>query len=213
MELQVNKDHYFQERYADLRRFISYYYQIDFIKKTKAKKILFIGVGDGLVPDYLRKIPDIEITTFDIDPALNPDIIGDVRQLPFKKNEFDCVVACEVLEHVPFEYFSQILSQIHGITREWVVLSLPVRQIGFECILRFPFIRKIFNRQFLKILLTIPIKFPGSSHHYWVIDNKQFSIKKICRVIENYFNIIHKENIMFGSNQCFFMLNKKKDAI
>ncbi len=213
MALQVDKNHYFKARYGDLRRFVSYFYQIDFIRNTGAKKILFIGVGDSLVSDYLRKISDIELTTFDIDPALNPDVVGDVKKLPFEKNEFDCVVAYEVLEHVPFEDFSQILSQLREITREWVVLFLPIRQIGFECILRFPFIRKILNRPFLRILLTIPIKFPGSSHHHWVIDNKRFSIKKICQSIENYFNIIHKENIMLGSNQCFFMLSKKKDII
>jgi len=207
MELQVNKDHYFQERYADLRRFISYYYQIDFIRKTGAKKILFIGVGDGLVPDYLRKIPEIELVTFDIDPALNPDIVGDVRQLPFKKNEFDCIVICEVLEHISFEHFSKILSRLYDITKEWIILSLPVRQIGFECILRFPFIRKIFKRSFLRLSLTIPIKFPGSSHHHWVIERR--SIKRVGQIIKNYFNIVHEENIMFGANQCFFMLNKK----
>lgn len=207
MELQVNKDHYFKERYADLRRFISYYYQIDFIRKTGAKKILFIGVGDGLVCNYLQKISDIEITTLDIDSSLNPDIVGDVRDLCFKENEFDCIAVFQVLEHVPFDYFSKIISQMHKITNKWVILSLPVRQVGFECILRFPFIRKIFRKSFLRIAPNVLTKFPGSSHHHWVIDLK--FAKKINQEIENYFQIIRKENIMLGINQYIYMLNKK----
>ncbi|HUT96484.1 MAG TPA: methyltransferase domain-containing protein [Candidatus Paceibacterota bacterium] len=207
MELQVDKNHYFQERYADLRRFISYYYQIDFIRKTEAKKILFVGVGDGLVPDYLKKIPGIELITFDIDQELNPDIVGDVINLPFKDNEFDCVVICQVLEHIPFDYFSKILSRIHQITRKWVVLSLPVRQVGFECILRFPFIRKILKRSFLRIAQNILTKFPYSSHHHWVVDRK--SVNRINKEIENHFQVMRKENIMLGINQYIYMLNKK----
>jgi hypothetical protein len=103
--MKVDKNHYLQRKYASLERFISYFYQIDFIRKAKAKKILFIGVGDGLVSDYLKKIPEMEIVTYDIDPALHPDVVGDVRRLNFKDNEFDLVAAFEVLEHIPFKEF------------------------------------------------------------------------------------------------------------
>ncbi len=210
MKLQVDKNHYFQERYATLERFISYFYQIDFIRKTEAKKILFIGMGDGFVSDYFKKFPNIEVTTYDIDPALNPDVVGDVRHLPFKDNEFDIVVAYQVLEHISFEEFSAVLSALHQVSRDKVILSLPIRQTSLELIIKFPFIRTIFKRSFFRFLLTIPIKFPGSTLHYWTIDNKQFSINKIRLIMKKNFDILVEQRALLNSYQHFFILQKKK---
>lgn len=38
--------------------------------------------------------------TFDIDPARQPDILGDVHQLPFADNEIANILCTEVLEHL-----------------------------------------------------------------------------------------------------------------
>lgn len=210
MKLQVSKDHYFQERYASLKRFISYFYQIDFIRKTKAKKVLFIGVGDGLVSDYLKKIPEVEVITYDIDLTLNPDVVGDVRYLPFKDNEFDLVVAYQVLEHIPFKDFLTALSGIHRVSKEKVILSLPFRQTSFEIIIKLPFIRTLFKRSFLRFLWTIPIKFPGSGLHHWEVDSKRFSIKRIRSIMKENFDILFEQKVLLNSNQYFFVLKKKK---
>jgi len=216
MKPQVTKDYYFRKEYADLKRFISYFYQIDLIRQIKAKKILFIGIGDGLVSDYLKKFSRAEIVTYDIDPELNPDIVGDVRSLPFKNNEFDLIVAFQILEHIPFEEFPKILSKLYQISNDKVILSLPFRHVSFECIIKFPFIRTIFKKPFLRILLAIPIKFPGfkdTRQHYWEIDIKKFSVKKVRSIIRNYFNILLEKKALLDPYRYFFVLQKKKEFL
>jgi len=209
--MKIDKNYYFQRKYASLERFISYFYQIDFIINAKAKRILFIGIGDGLVPGYLKKIPGIEVMTYDINLALHPDVVGDVRCLSFKDNEFDLVVAFEVLEHIPFKEFPMVLSDLARISKEKVILSLPFRQTGFEFIVRLPFIRTLFKRSFLRFLWTIPIKFPGfeaSGQHYWEIDSKQFSIKKVRLIIKKNFDILFEQKVLLNPYRYFFMLQK-----
>lgn len=211
---QVEKKYYLREKYANLERFISYFYQIDLIKKTKAHKILFIGVGDSLVVDYLRKNYDLEITTFDIAEDLKPDIIGDIKNLPFGDNQFDLVVAYEVLEHVEFENFNKILEKLSKISKDKVIISLPHRNTAFELIFRFPFIKTLLKKDYIRFLLTIPIKFPGfeiSGQHYWEIDNNKFKMDKIKFYINKYFNLLEIKKTLLSPYKCFFILHTKSN--
>ena len=61
------------------------------------KRTLDIGSGGSLY-GYERFFPNR--VTVDIDPARNPEIIGDIHALPFTDGEFDMVLCIEVLEHV-----------------------------------------------------------------------------------------------------------------
>ena len=45
--------------YLNLKRFISYFYQIHSILELKPKSILEVGVGNGIVHDYLKRNFDI----------------------------------------------------------------------------------------------------------------------------------------------------------
>ncbi len=40
------------------------------------------------------------VLSFDVDPARNPDIVGDICTYEFEESSFDVIVICEVLEHV-----------------------------------------------------------------------------------------------------------------
>lgn len=213
MEKQVDKSYYFRDKYASLERFISYFYQIDLIKKSNVKNILFIGIGDGLVVDYLRKNNNLNITTFDIAEDLNPDVLGDIKNLQFKDDEFDLVVAYEVLEHLPFEYFDKILERLSKISNNKVIISLPFRNTGFEMIIRFPFIKTLFKKDYLRFLFTIPIKFPGfviSTQHYWEIDNKNFKMKDVLSKIKKYFDVKKIQKTILSPYRCFFVLENKE---
>ncbi|NOY35618.1 MAG: class I SAM-dependent methyltransferase, partial [bacterium] len=116
---QTGKQHYF-ENYDHKARWLSYYYQIREIKK--GEKVLEIGIGNGTVADYLRKRSSI--VTMDIDKELNPDIVGDVLNIPFENKEFDVVLCAEVLEHLPFEYFEKALKEIRRVGKR-AIISLP----------------------------------------------------------------------------------------
>ncbi len=54
-KVQVKKEHYFNEGYDNIFRFLSYFKQIELIREQKPKSILEIGVGNGVVSTYLKQ--------------------------------------------------------------------------------------------------------------------------------------------------------------
>ena len=80
--------------------------------------MLEIGVGNRTVSNYLKE-NGVDITTFDFDKELKPDIVGDVRDMKgIKENSFDVIMACEVLEHIPFDDVEYALKELHLFARK-----------------------------------------------------------------------------------------------
>jgi SAM-dependent methyltransferase len=61
-------------------------------------KVLNVGAGKA-GGNYLELFPNQ--VSVDIDPQRQPDVIGDIRALPFGEGAFDTIICTEVLEHVP----------------------------------------------------------------------------------------------------------------
>lgn len=212
MQPQVSRQHYWKSKYRDLERFISFFYQIDLtLNVTPAGKVLEIGVGNGIVSDYFRKA-GLAVTTCDIDSALGPDVVGDVRQLPFPNQSFDAVVAFEVLEHIPFEDFERALGELARVSRRFVLISLPYRATGIEFALKFPFIRTIFGRSVLDFFMRIPLTFrrekPNSQHH-WELDRGHFSLTKIRKILTRPFVIRREVRPVLDYYHYFFVLERR----
>ena len=55
------------------------------VNKICPEKVLEIGLGPGIVSEILNKM-NVEVTTLDIDPKLNPNVCADVTALPFSIN-------------------------------------------------------------------------------------------------------------------------------
>ena len=189
---QVPKEHYFSG-YDSWRRFIDYWFQIESVLETKAKKVLEIGVGNKTVSDYLKRV-GLQVTTCDFAADLKPDVLADVRKLPFKDNTFDAVLCCEVLEHIPFADFATALSQLNKVTKRWAIISLPYSGFGMSGIVstRIPRLRDLvvsFHWQiplFFKSLVFDGVK---NKEHYWEVGRKGFSKSKVRKVIRKFFEI------------------------
>src|SRR6266404_9387668 len=134
--VQVGTDHYGPANYDALHRWISYWYQMQAIVRCRPSTVLEIGIGSGVLNRYLRDRLGLEVTTVDFDESLQPDRVGDVRELDsiVQQNSFDVVVAFQVLEHLPFSDFIPALRQLANASRGSVVLSLP--HYGYDCQLR-----------------------------------------------------------------------------
>ncbi|MBW1936730.1 MAG: class I SAM-dependent methyltransferase, partial [Deltaproteobacteria bacterium] len=92
MNPQVEPSHYFRKEYDSKKRWISYWHQIDEILTLSLNSVLEVGIGNGLVANYLKR-RGINITTLDIDERLMPDYVGSVLDMPFADNSFE-VVTC-----------------------------------------------------------------------------------------------------------------------
>ncbi len=208
--LQVPKEHYFG-KYDDVTRFISYFYQIDLVRKLKPNNVLEIGIGNKTVANYLKQ-NGIRIDTCDFDKDLKPDYVADIRDLPFDDKSYDVVMACEILEHTPWEDVDKALSELYRVSKKYVLVSIPYSSACFELVLKFPFIGRIIKKPFLNLFFRIPYFFIGikfSGEHYWEMGRRDYPAKKIRDAFRKYFKILKEVRPIISSYHNFFILEKK----
>jgi ubiquinone/menaquinone biosynthesis C-methylase UbiE len=199
------KKEYMNLQYHGKDRWVSYWYQIDETLSKNPDNILIIGKGSGIVEYSIALIsPQTRITTFDIDIELNPDVVGDVRYLPFEDGSFDCILCCQVLEHLPYSEIDGVLREIYRVVRNSVILSIPQR-------------RKYIKVEFAATHLgtkRLIIKYPfnkkkiSNSQHCWEL-NRGVSCKDFQKLLMKYFSI---EKSFLNEIICkirFFILDKK----
>lgn len=172
IQKQVHKTHYFDEKYNSKARWVSFFYQAEIIQNIKARSVLEIGPGNGLVTHVLRD-RGVQVTTADIDPELKPDVVASADKLPFADNSFDAVCAFEVLEHIPFEYFVRNLKEMSRVSKKHIIISLPDRRrILFHVLFKIPLIT--YKNIFIKIPSFKKHIFDGQ--HYWEIGKQGYSV-------------------------------------
>jgi len=206
MEKKQDFKNYMKIDYNKKSRFISYWYQINEILNLKPSSILEVGIGTGFVSDYLRKW-SFKVTSVDIEPRLNPNVVGDIQTLPFKDNNFIVAVAFEVLEHFPFEKFDKLISELKRVSKEYLIISLPDVSKVYKILFNLPFFGEV------KFLLNIPViskpKTPISNDHYWEIGTKLYSLERIKEKLKrNELIILKNFRIFENTYHRIFVLKK-----
>lgn len=204
-EKQVDKEHYNFLKYCTQDRWNSYYNQISETLKIKPDSTLEIGPGDKIYGNILKNI-GLNYKDMDIAKDIEPDILGDVLDMPIGDNIFDLVCAFEVLEHLPFKNFKKALSEIKRVSKKNILISLPHWGRHFSIELRIPFFKKI--RIQIKFSI-IPKKHEFDDQHYWEIGKRGYSLKKIRKAIKESGLKIKRDYVVFHSPyHHFFILEK-----
>jgi len=92
--------------------------------------VLDIGAREGffskLLTDHFASVTalDLEKPTFEF-PGVDA-VAGDVTELPFPDNAFDCVFCAEVLEHIP--ELQKACREIVRVARHEIVIGVPFEQ-------------------------------------------------------------------------------------
>lgn len=197
--MQIKKVSHSFDQYVTRQRWMSYHYQLKECVDSNSKSFLIIGKGDGIVPVILKQILEREqnhngegeefiVDTFDYDEKLQPTYVGDVRKISeIVKKKYDCVVCCQVLEHLPWECFAPILNEIQRICRHTFILSLPLNRRSFQleiavCHLTFRIINIIVQRKWVT-------HFPYKGEHYWEAGIKGNTKKDVLTVLKKYFTV------------------------
>ena len=180
---QVSKKHYDFQNYIELHRWVSYWHQLNAILRTKARTVLEIGYGTGIVSKCMRDNLELEVTTFDFDLSLKPDVVGDVRKISdyFNPESFDCVCAFQVLEHIPYDDFESVLPQLAKLSTRNVLISLPYW--GYPIQLRFNLLKSNWSGFFSR-KITRPYNWKFDGEHYWEIGTSQYPLRKVRKSIE-----------------------------
>jgi hypothetical protein len=139
-------------------------------------RVLEIGPGSGHTTWILRQW-GFDVTTLDFDPRLQPNAVGDVTRIPFRDDSFDCVLAAEVLEHLPFEDFGTAIGELKRVSRGQVVVTLPAPFVGISTLWNWPLLEP--RGLFLGVPYWVRHRFNGE--HYWELGKRGFSVGRIRR--------------------------------
>jgi len=211
-KIQVPSSAYFSVSYNSLDRFSSFQWQIENVLKLKPKKVLEIGVGNKLVANFLKEA-GISITTCDINKKVNPDVVADIKNLPFKKNEFDLIIACQILEHLPYNDSLRALKELWRVSKKQVMISLPYHSLvfyGYNKLI--PFVKPFgFCIRLPVFLLKSFNPSVGTGEHYWELGTKGHSLNKMRKdLIKTGFKITKEGSPKLIPCHYFFILNKLK---
>lgn len=205
---QVDKSHYEFTSYLTKERMASYWHQIDEALRLNPESILIVGNGDNLVRDILASRVK-EVVTFDIAEDLNPDILGSVTNLTesLAGKQFDVILCCQVLEHLPYDQFETCLRELHHASRKSVIISLPQRYYFFELnVLNTN--KKVISWSLLINKKNKPIVFKGE--HYWEIGSTGCSKNQIEKDMSKFFNVEKTYYVKELPYHRFYILSKKE---
>ena len=209
-EANIPRDRYFNDEYFKRKQFDSLVSQILAVYKLKPGSVLEIGLGNGFVSSFLRAA-GIQITTFDINEDLKPDVVGNLVEIDtyFEPNSFDVILCAEVLEHIPFEFFEVILAKFKTISKKNVLITLPRRHrilLDLRTNLKIPFVKPI-N---INIFKRIPDRNKWDGHQWEIDYSPASSLENITKAMANHFVV--KENYVdeIVRHHQFFILENNK---
>jgi hypothetical protein len=206
-ERTLAREIYYSDHYFSYRQLWSFAEQIHHIRQFYPENLLEIGLGNGFVSEFFRKM-GVNVKTSDINPNLIPDIVAPLQDLSefVKPDEFDLISCCEVLEHIPFEEFETSIKMFSSLS-DRLFLTLPVhgRYIGFGGLVQLPKFRR-----WLGVWLRLPIKPPPlADMHFWEIGySSQTSKREIIKLLSLYYSQV--EFGLFKANPYHYYFKCRK---
>jgi ubiquinone/menaquinone biosynthesis C-methylase UbiE len=177
------------------------------VSKLAPDRVLEIGPGPGVFKSAAAAI-GIEVETVDVDRDLNPDIVASVLRLPFKDDSYDVVCAFQVLEHLRYDHALKALSEIIRVSKKDIIISLPNAQKLYYISAHIPFLGVRYIH--LKSPFSKPKDHEFDGQHYWEINKKGYSLKKIISDLSKLAKIKHHFRSNLFSYHHFIILEKAK---
>ncbi|MDP2430851.1 MAG: methyltransferase domain-containing protein [Pseudomonadota bacterium] len=130
-QFTLSRDYYLKQ--LDFLNWYRYYHLVKDVLRLDVAEILEIGSGSGMLRNCLTPLVR-EYRVMDINPKLAPDWIADVReQQPELTGRFDCVIAADVLEHLPFADLGAACMNLYSYLKPggYALITIPHRQSNF----------------------------------------------------------------------------------
>lgn len=202
-EKSLAREEYFGPGYFALPQLTSQAQQVHDIFSMRPESILEIGPGNGFVSTFLR-MAGFDVTTADINPALEPDICAPLAEIPAHLNgrRFDLVVCCEVLEHMPFEQFEANVRAMREIgDRLYMTLPNYKKAFGIGGFLRLPRISRPIGWY-----LSVRQNRPLTDQHFWEVGyRRECSLAAVTSVLRRHYGKVSTERYPLNAyHQAFF---------
>jgi SAM-dependent methyltransferase len=198
---------YLTLQYNSKARWLSFWYQISETLEVSPRNVLVLGKGSGIAENVITQFSNHKtwVLTLDINYAVNSDVVGSISNLPFRKDSFDVALGCQVLEHIPFEHFPLVMSELHKVATKRIILSLPHGGKHFKVSCALPFAEEktlIFKNPFTNYSCS-------SKQHQWEIgrgvslNQVRFHLSRLFVIEKEYLNEI-------SCDHRFFILKRRK---
>lgn len=189
-QFDLNKDQYLER--LDFLNWYRFFFIIKEIIAFNPKNVLEIGEGSGIVRRVIEPLAE-KYETMDVNEKLAPAYLNDVRTLkPELQEQFDCVIAADILEHIPFEDLEKALGNLFMYLKTGgkALITIPHRASNFLLMtptqapraFRMPtgFLSPgAFYRRFIKRQIWI------DPDHRWEIGDGQHKIKDVEEKMKN----------------------------
>jgi len=90
-------------------------------KKLNKGNVLYVGVETNT---YKSLIPHTTFKTLDIQEKYKPDIVGDIHNIKIEDEQFDTVIAIQLLEH--FQYPRKAIQELYRVLNPDGVMIISV---------------------------------------------------------------------------------------
>jgi len=183
-ENSIPYEDYEFSKYVGIDLWSSFYHQISEILtiSSKTDSILEIGKGTGILGGVLKEL-GYSYESMDINPNLNPMHVGSVEKIPFDDNSFEVIGCFQVLEHLPYDKFSDALSELFRVANKAVIISLPNAKRAYPFYLYFP--RILHKKILIPVMFYVPNNYPMDPDHHWEINRKTYNIRKVKEKLQN----------------------------
>ena len=130
-------------------------------------KIKVLDVGGLGSP--LSIILGYDVTTVDEEAVNDKNILrADGASLPFKDNEFSCVVTCDTLEHVPEDDRTNFISELCRVSNDLVIICAPFNTMQ--------------NKKAEDAVHEFYMSFTGQEHR-WLKEHKAYGLPNLAATI------------------------------
>ncbi|MBM4394675.1 MAG: methyltransferase domain-containing protein [Deltaproteobacteria bacterium] len=205
--IQVAPQHYAFDRYDDIERWASYWYQIRAALRLAPRTVLEIGSGTGVFRSYLRNA-GVTVMSADIDSSRSPDFVADVANLDEGLPPgltFDLVAAFQVLEHLPMADFDRCLAGMARRSAGFALVSLP--KPGFQVRLSFA-VGALHGSVGYRV--PRPWK-PPIPEHRWEL-GPGHTVRAVTRVMDRHFEVVERFTIPENPYHVMWVLKTRRGA-
>lgn len=183
-------------------RWISLWHQLDEVLKFAPDSVLEVGPGPGTFKAAAQSF-GLDVQTLDQNPALNPDHVGSILNLPFEKKHFDVVCAFQVLEHLPYEDSLKAFAEMVRVARKAVIISVPDRRSVWRYFFHIPLLGSkhlLLNSPFWR-----PQKHTYDGMHYWEINKIGYAPERIAADFGKHAKLLKQYRVKENSYHRFFI--------
>lgn len=214
-QFELSRQQYLNK--IDFLNWFRYFHLLKDVVRLQPESLLEVGPGEGLLKNCLQPLVK-SYRTLDLNARLLPDVVTDVRDFrPELLASADCVIAADVLEHLPFSDLERVMTNLWSYLKEDgnALITIPHRRSNFL----------FMTPTQVPHVLTVPTGFlsPGSFYrrfikrkiwidpdHCWEIGDGTIEITDVERVFQGVgFTITKFQKLLYVD---YWVLNKARGA-